>query len=219
MAYFTVREGNIPLILVALHGGKDCPPEWPIRQDNGNHRADCKTIALLTTLEQTMKQQWNQSPYVCFVKLHRKYGDMNRSIDECSTLEDVKQVWTDVHGWIQMQVAKWRKGVVIDIHGYHDASGTGPIYRGTCMGKTFYRENLDEIQLSYPMYPAKWSIREEYARYQGGYLTRSFCGSNWEAIQLEFPEWIRYESSHHTRWAEEFLLFLNRIKTDCGDNQ
>lgn len=210
---FTVRRGNFPLILVALHGGSYCPDGLRERT-TGTILADKDTIPLLNQFDRTFQKKYpGHLPSLVIVRLHRKYCDLNRSFEDCydrpggESVKVLDKLWHDVHGWISEEVDRWTEilgrqwPLLLDIHGYAAKSSSSPVYRGTYHGQTFRAEgNLSKVWKT-PMSPGTWSERRENSRYRGGFLVQRFQYLPGQAIQWEFPDWMRTNREKREKWC------------------
>lgn len=121
--YVVKREGNIPLILVAAHGG-DLKPQWI--EDRACSGAvitqDQYTLGIALQIEQELKQMGFQ-PYMILAKIHRVKVDLNRSLATSHCDDDTSnELWELFHSHIAASreevIQKYKRGLLIDIHGH-----------------------------------------------------------------------------------------------------
>ncbi|CAI8256498.1 MAG: Uncharacterised protein [Flavobacteriaceae bacterium] len=121
-AFVEFREGNIPLILVAAHGG-DLKPNWINDRDcPGSKRLqDQYTLGIALQLEKEL-QELGFQPYMILAKIHRIKIDLNRSLST-SVCDDTttNSLWRLFHEKITAYSSSientFGRGLLIDIHG------------------------------------------------------------------------------------------------------
>ncbi len=121
--FIDYREGNIPLMIISVHGG-DIEPEWIQTRtcDGAVTVRDSYTRDVALEIESQLKIN-GYSPYIILNDLNRKKLDLNRSLNN-SNCGDIttKPYWDLFHKQIndfrsQIQL-KFGSGLVIDIHGH-----------------------------------------------------------------------------------------------------
>ncbi len=121
--YIDFRTGNIPLLIISVHGG-DQKPQWIKKRtcQDAKVLADAFTLGISTSLEIELKKL-GYSPYIIVNKLHREKLDLNRSLETSNCGDSTTEAyWKTFHN----QIFKFReeiqtrfgKGLVIDIHGH-----------------------------------------------------------------------------------------------------
>ena len=121
--YIIFRKGNIPLLLVAPHGG-DLKPQWIENRDceGAVITQDQYTLGIALQIENELRKRAYQ-PYIVYAKIHRVKVDLNRSL-ETSYCEDdnSNDLWREFHQQIESYrneiVQKYNRGLMIDIHGH-----------------------------------------------------------------------------------------------------
>lgn len=121
--YMIFRKGNIPLLLVAPHGG-DLKPQWI---DNRNCEGavvtqDQYTLGIALQIENELKKRAYQ-PYLVYAKIHRVKVDLNRSLETSHCEDDSSNdLWNEFHKQIESYrneiIEKFSRGLMIDIHGH-----------------------------------------------------------------------------------------------------
>ena len=121
--FIEYRQGNIPLIIISVHGGK-LVPDWiktRVCQD-ATVVTDLYTKEIALEIESNLKSM-GYSPYIVLNKLHRKKLDLNRTLKK-SNCGDMKTeaYWNLFHNQVdnfrnEIQ-NKFGTGLVIDIHGH-----------------------------------------------------------------------------------------------------
>ena len=125
--FIDYREGNIPLMIISVHGG-DIEPEWIQTRtcDGAVTVRDSYTRDVAIEIESQLKIN-GYSPFIVLNDLNRKKLDLNRSLNNsnCGDLT-TKPYWDLFHKQIddfrsQIQI-EFGSGLVIDIHGHgHEA--------------------------------------------------------------------------------------------------
>ena len=121
-AFVEFKEGNIPLILVASHGG-DLKPNWINDRDCPGSKLlqDQYTLGIALQLEKEL-QELGFQPYMILAKIHRIKIDLNRSLST-SFCDDTKtnNLWSLFHEKIIEYSSSiensFGRGLLIDIHG------------------------------------------------------------------------------------------------------
>lgn len=121
--YIISRKGNIPLLLVAPHGG-DLKPQWI--ENRGCEGAvitqDQYTLGIALQIENELKKRAYQ-PYIVYAKIHRVKVDLNRSLETSHCEDDSSNdLWREFHQQIESYrndiIQKYSRGLMIDIHGH-----------------------------------------------------------------------------------------------------
>jgi len=120
--FIDYREGNIPLMIISVHGG-DLEPEWIESRtcDGATVVRDSYTRDVAIEIESQIKTN-GYSPYVVLNNLHRKKLDLNRSLNNSNCGDQTTQPYWDL---FHKQIDDFRtqiqnqfgSGLVIDIHG------------------------------------------------------------------------------------------------------
>ena len=120
--FIEYREGNIPLLIISVHGG-DMEPEWIKSRtcDGSIIVRDSYTLNVAMKIESQLKIR-GYSPYVVLNNLHRKKLDLNRSINDSNCGDNITEpYWNLFHNKIddfRTQIEnQFGAGLVIDIHG------------------------------------------------------------------------------------------------------
>lgn len=126
------HAGNLPIIILASHGGDLKPSSIPNRTaaacgGSATTGADTNTAELARSLKYRFHEYTGKYPHVIINRLHRSKLDANRNIEQgaCGN-NNAKMAWNDFHAFID--VAKnsvlnsaWGKGWLIDVHGHGHA--------------------------------------------------------------------------------------------------
>ena len=121
MDFVEFREGNIPLIIVAPHGG-DLKPQWIENRDCKGSviTKDLYTLDIAFQVENELKNKGYQ-PYIVYAKIHRIKLDLNRSLETSHCEDDTSnELWQLFHDQIfnyrQEIISKFNRGLLIDFH-------------------------------------------------------------------------------------------------------
>ena len=205
------QRGNIPVIIVAPHGGTLPIPNCPPRKGEGLPKRerfitaqDVGTRELASAIAEAIYQRLKEKPYLVILAAHRKYVDANRPSEFAFECEPARKVYNAFHGALenacQEVEQRFSCGLLLDIHG----QGQNPelVYRGTAHGKTVerLRKLYGEEALTgekslfgmlkargFKVYPDPLG-NPEWPGYSGGYIVRRYGGERWaiDAYQLEF---------------------------------
>jgi N-formylglutamate amidohydrolase len=211
----TVRRGNLPLILSAPHGGRLPIPGDPAREGLGvakfNPVRDANTAELAERVAAAVERRLRARPYLVVARFDRKYLDANRPAPAAYESEEARPVYDAYHQALtdacRAVQKKWRRGLLLDIHGQGKRPGT--IIRGTADGKTVTlllrrfgpaalsgpRSVLGRLERrGYDVFPPAGSRAREDPRYRGGYTVRAY-GSHTafgiDALQVELGATFR----------------------------
>ena len=117
------REGNIPLIIVAPHGG-DLKPKWIENRDCQGSviTKDLYTLDIAFQIENELNKMGYQ-PFIVYAKIHRIKIDLNRSLQTSHCEDDTSnELWQLFHDQIftfrQEIINNYNRGLLIDIHGH-----------------------------------------------------------------------------------------------------
>lgn len=225
------ENGNIPLILTAPHAGAIQYPGMRARRDNNSQFfsivRDINTDKLALETANNMKLRFGIRPYTIFPKIHRRYVDLNRPINQSASCSLGRQFYGYYHrtlaGIIDDVKDKWDSGLLIDIHG--QTADKFMIYRGTNDGMTVSclldRNGWESINgpysilgiledRGYHVYPKRASRTSEKPRFKGGFTVRTYGShkpSGIDAIQIEVGSALRSSQSVY-RTAADFSYAL-----------
>jgi N-formylglutamate amidohydrolase len=210
----TLTTGNLPLVLVAPHGGREAIPGIGIRQGNGVPQfktgRDHNTAELAEAIALKLGQMSGAKPFLVIARFHRKYIDANRTSIEAYEALEAQPYYGAFHSAVDeacKQIRQvWGRGLLLDIHG--QAAEANVIFRGTMHGKSvtdlvqrFGRQAmtgrhsiLGQLALSgYKILPEP-SVNDRESRYSGGHTVQTYGShraTRIDAIQLEFGTRLR----------------------------
>lgn len=119
--------GNLPMIIVAPHGGLLSPAQIPDRSCSGCvYVNDANTQDLARRLAEAIFVQTGCRPHLIINHLHRRKMDANRDLAEAADGNALAgQAWEDFHDFISAAKASvtndYGKGLLIDLHGHAHA--------------------------------------------------------------------------------------------------
>lgn len=209
-SYLIAREGGLPIILSAPHGGALPFPGVPVRTGGKDVKQfavarDVSTDRLALELSAALQRETGKAPFVVVAQVSRKYVDINRAEKDAFESPQLREVYEAYHAELAKycrQVArKWGGGLLLDLHG--QSAKRDSIFRGTRNGATTEMlvkkfgdpaltgpqgfQGLLEAQ-GFKMVPASDSGKKETS-FNGGYIAGTY-GLNGsygiDAIQLEF---------------------------------
>jgi N-formylglutamate amidohydrolase len=223
------RPGNLPVILVAPHGGREAVNGVRVRT-SGKLDMDARTLELTGALAQRLHALLGAEPYVVAAKFHRRYIDANRS--EAEAFEDpaARPAYLAYHDHIRRYVAEVgqrypRGALLFDIHG--QSTDVDTVHRGTNNGATVARmlrqhgpgaligskSVFGVLQAKgRTVFPPNSPIGKprEDPRYNGGYTVRTY-GSDQpggiDAIQLEIGANLRRTAGFIDDLAEAIAVY------------
>lgn len=204
-----VGEGSLPIVISAPHGGTNAIPGVPIRTNkaarNFTTLRDTGTASLSEKIATGLEKSLGGRPFVVIARFDRKYIDVNRAAGDGYESEAAKSVYEAYHHALSnacgVVLAKWGHGILLDVHG--QSAKSNAIIRGTSNGKTVTAllKNSGEPALSgpqsilgqmagkgYEVIGIVGETKKEDARYNGGFIVRTYGSGNTngiDAIQLE----------------------------------
>lgn len=119
--------GDLPIIIVAPHGGLLSPAQIPDRNCSGCvYVNDANTQDLARRLAEAVFVQTGCRPHLIINHLHRRKLDANRDLEEAADGNVLAgQAWEDFHRFITAAKASvtsdYGKGLLIDLHGHGHA--------------------------------------------------------------------------------------------------
>jgi hypothetical protein len=120
--YTIFKTGNIPLLIIAPHGG-DLKPQWLDDRNCENSKIvqDQYTLEIALQIEQELNTLGFQ-PFLVLSKMHRIKIDLNRSLETALCKDkSAMPLWMVFHNQIdifQNEISSsYGRGLVIDLHG------------------------------------------------------------------------------------------------------
>ncbi|CAN5252197.1 hypothetical protein BH11PLA2_BH11PLA2_30340 [soil metagenome] len=216
--YMILREGTLPILLSAPHGGRMPIKDATVRKGVGVTQfvtgPDMSTDDLALKIAELLEKRFGAKPYLVIAKFERKYADANRTAAHAYESEAAKPVYELYHSTLTKYRDTIKKdftsGLVLDIHGQGGEVNT--IFRGTNGGKSVKHliDRHGDQALTGPkslfgqlashdilIFPTIGSKDKEDSRYNGGYIVQTYGssdGGNVDAIQLEFGTNLRQKT-------------------------
>jgi N-formylglutamate amidohydrolase len=213
----TLSTGNLPVVLVAPHGGRQAIPGIGIRQGKGVPQfktgRDHNTAELAAAIALKLGELSGAKPFLVIARFDRKYIDANRPPFEAYEALEAQPYYAAFHSAVDeacKQIRQvWGRGLLLDIHG--QAAEANVIFRGTRHGKSvtdlvrrFGRQALTgshsilgQLALrGYKILPDA-SVNDRESRYSGGHTAQTYGShraTGIDAIQLEFGTRLRARS-------------------------
>jgi len=211
---FYFQRGDLPILLIAPHGGTKPIPDVAART-SGTLLSDDGTYELaLLVSEELTKLTKGKQPYLVAAQFHRKFLDVNRPVTNAFESAPAKPYYETYHNQVSNYVAEIRQrfggeGLMVDLHG--QARDDASIFRGTGNGLTVTRLLKQQGEpafigtnsllgllatAGYAIVPTNTPPGKppEDRSYNGGYTVRTY-GSNNEngidAIQIELGYKLR----------------------------
>jgi N-formylglutamate amidohydrolase len=210
----TRQTGNVPIVLVAPHGGREAIPGIGIRQGKGVAQfktgRDSNTAELAESIAIKLGEISGAKPFLVIARFDRKYIDANRPSSAAYEAAEARPYYAAFHSAVDeacKQIRKvWGRGLLLDIHG--QAAEADVIFRGTRHGKSVAalvemfgqralkgpQSVLGQLALrGYQILPDPGGNDRE-SRYSGGHTTQTYGNhrtNGLDAIQLEFGSRLR----------------------------
>ncbi len=207
-----IRDGDLPILITAPHGGKLDLPGVPVRTGEGLSKGpagffagrDTGTEELALRVVELLDQKLPGSPSCVISRVHRKYVDFNRPPEIAVEHSKAREVYDSFHHAARSSVNRIRKshsrGLLIDLHGQGSSAATA--YRGTSNGVTVEHlrrafgeaAHTGEHSLMGLLAVKGWKVHpdpgtgREQSGFTGGFIVRTYGSSKADgidAIQLE----------------------------------
>jgi N-formylglutamate amidohydrolase len=215
--FMIARQGELPIVISAPHGGATPLPGVAERQNRGakqfNTGRDLRTLELAEKLVAAIERELGQAPFAVIAKFERKHVDANRPAADAYDAPGAggqKRVYDAYHRALadaRAQVlATFGRGVLLDIHG--QGREADAIFRGTNNGRAvahLVRRSGDAAvrgpksifgllaSKGYRIIPPLVAgARED--QLDGGFIVQTYGssrGGTMDAIQLEFGANLR----------------------------
>ena len=147
-----IREGTIPIVITAPHGGREAVPGIEPRTERaqvGEYRkwggfqkgTDLNTDVLAQSIATELAGLVGGEPYLVVARFQRKYIDANRPPELGLDDRKARPYYDDYHAAIRRFVDEVRRhhagGVLLDVHG--QAKDRDVLMRGTMNGRSVAR--------------------------------------------------------------------------------
>ena len=144
-----VRQGMLPIIITAPHGGREAIPGVAPRDTRGLPKGgrgyvtagDTNTDRLAVGIAAGIKALTGKEPYLVLAKFQRKYVDPNRPPDIALDSPAARPYYDDYHQSVRRFVDEIRgtypAGLLVDVHG--QKKNPEALMRGTQNGRSIAR--------------------------------------------------------------------------------
>lgn len=207
-----LRDGELPLVISAPHGGRLAVPGAPVRKGEGLRTGpagfftgrDAGTEELALRVVELLDEKLEGSVSCVISRVHRRYVDFNRPPEIGVEHQSARLVHDSYHEALRSAVRRVRsrhgRGLLVDIHGQGSSAST--VFRGTSNGLTVtaLRNRFGESahtgpdslmgllqQRGWKVHPDPFAGREQ-SGFTGGHIVRSYGGhqvDGIDSIQLE----------------------------------
>jgi len=183
--------GNIPVLLIASHGG-DYKPYFINDRDciNCKYTKDNNTKELMLLVSVELEKTWGIPNYI-YTNVHRSKIDFNRPILEATDSNQVSRIYyNSFHDFIKFSTKYYNNTLVVDFHGHNNSNklmigyGIELTNNSLYWGKQSFGYLFNKYSKTKLAYPPTLPKPSGYLK--GGYITQ-LGYSNSEFIQLEFP--------------------------------
>lgn len=207
-----LRDGELPLVISAPHGGRLAVPGAPVRKGEGLKTGpagfftgrDTGTEELALRVVELLDEKLEGSVSCVISRAHRRYVDFNRPPEIGVEHQAARLVHDSYHEALRSAVRRVRskhgRGLLIDIHGQGSSAST--VFRGTTNGLTVksLRDRFGDSAHTGPdslmglLQRRGWKVHpdpfteKEQSGFTGGHIVRTYGGHQAEgidAIQLE----------------------------------
>jgi N-formylglutamate amidohydrolase len=207
-----LRDGELPLVISAPHGGRLEIPGAPVRKGEGLKTGpagfftgrDAGTEELALRVVELLDEKLAGSVSCVISRVHRRYADFNRPPEIGVEHQAARVVHDSYHEALRSAVKRVRerhgRGLLIDIHGQGSSAST--VFRGTSNGLTVksLRDRHGESAHTGPaslmglLQNRGWTVHpdpftgKEQSGFTGGHIVRSYGSHQPEgidAVQLE----------------------------------
>ena len=223
-AYFDLYKGDIPIILVVSHDGRNVFNFLPIRQDstdNFNIKNDLNTQKIGKSIYDEVYKTFKHKPSLLINNIHRKYVDLNRHPKFAYESYRGEIIYQEYHKFLIQEVNRilevFDKVYLFDIHGFaHDEID---IVLSTRNHTTVMQSDMANI------FNSKNSIYNELARiglntqinnpFYGGFTVKNINKRNKDqnisAIQIELGNKIRFNKTTQQLFIKSFSNMIYKM--------
>jgi N-formylglutamate amidohydrolase len=224
-----LRDGELPLVISAPHGGRLEVPGAPVRKGEGLKKGpagfftgrDTGTEELALRVTELLDEKLSGRVSCVISRVHRRYVDFNRPPEIGVEHQAARVVHDSYHEALRTAVRRVRtqhgRGLLVDIHGQGSSASTA--FRGTSNGLTVKalreqftdRAHTGPLSLTGLLQKRGWQVHpdpftgQEQSGFTGGYIVKTY-GSHQpdgiDAIQLELGADYRREDVREQRAME-----------------
>ena len=216
---FTLEKGELPIFLIAPHGGNGGLPEAPIRRARDSDdphfsgKKDMLTAELTRSYSKQIFQVTGKKPSVLISEVHRKYCDLNRQEDWSSPAPAGQAFHRQYHTALKLELDRLLSEhgwvLLLDIHGQssepHDLM-VG-IREGNVIGEWSRRVLWGEGGVFETLRSDGFTVvpdrPEQEIRFGGGFIVKTYgADDRVEAWQLEHGSNLRFDQARYDKYVE-----------------
>lgn len=233
--FITIREGTLPIVVTAPHGGRLPFAGFAERVDRGAKRfvtqPDQNSAEVAESLAAEIEKRLGGRPYLIVARFERKYIDANRPREHAFDDEQAAPYYDAYHAALAKACRevqeKWHGGLLLDIHG--QSAHPDHVLRGTNNGETvelLRKRHGDEAFLGpdslfglldkagYHTKPEPGSTTREVPEFDGGYTVETY-GSHRaggiDALQVEFGRSFRVPKSMAEKSGRDLAVAVEKF--------
>lgn len=220
---FTLSRGQIPILLVAPHGGSHQLVGASIREEDKvsdphfTTKRDMLTLELATEIAESFPP--GHKPSVLLSQVHRQYVDHNREEIQSSHHPKGKLAHRRFHNALRAELSRLKKKygrvLLIDIHG--QSSQKIDVTVGTRESKTIspwseellWADNGLLNQLRDSGFSTQPDSPEQKIKYNGGFIVKEYgFDPSVDAWQIEHGKELRFSPEMVRKYTAVLALFL-----------
>ncbi len=151
-AWIDVKEGDIPIIISAPHGGTLMPEKIPDRScPNITTVRDRNTTELANDMGDQLYNKYGVRPYIVSALISRRKIDLNRGMQSATCGNSVGiEVWQEYHKQIESAITatveEFGKAIFIDLHGH--GHSIQRLELGYLLSKSELRASFDDESIA-----------------------------------------------------------------------
>ncbi|MCA9779510.1 MAG: N-formylglutamate amidohydrolase, partial [Candidatus Eremiobacteraeota bacterium] len=236
-APFILEKGDLPILLVAPHGGSGNLLEAPIRRQRDSEDPHFSTKKDMVTSELTRSycdeilRVTGKKPSLLNSEIHRKYCDLNRQEDWSSPAPAGQAFHREYHRALREELERlvsthgW--ALLLDIHGQssepHDlmigvreGDTIGNWSKAALWGHDGLVERLQKE--GFAVVPGR---AQDKIRYGGGYIVKTYgADGRVEAWQLEHGSSLRFDLERNQAFVRIFVeVLVDNLGTQLRTNR
>lgn len=213
---FDFEAGNMPILIVSVHGGKERLHGANVRDKRASEdphfsiKKDLVTDTLAKNYKIELSRAFEQtgSPSLLISRLHRRYVDLNRPSEHAAEHPLAKRAHRDFHSALLSEIERLKEMhgwvLVLDIHG-QSAEKTDLIL-GTQRARSISRwteqvfwNDILPVLHQHGFTSAPEAPLSKY-RFGGGYITQHYgLDPEVDVVQLEHSQELRYSASQNRK--------------------
>ena len=226
---FTIQSGNIPIIVVSVHGGWQKLSGARVREKGTSQdprfskKKDLVTYKLARLYKSRLSHHLGSGMQPSWLanRVHRKYVDLNRNSSHSSELSTAREYHQTFHNQLKAEISRLKQQfdwiVILDIHGQTAVStdlivgtqrgaSTEDWAEKLMWGRGGVLETLNSAEYStQPKHP------KQAFRFAGGYITKYYGRDRAiQVFQLEHGKALRFDRESNENFVDLFSQTLTR---------